>query len=412
MSMSSNDTWLERDRAAKSGVLPVYFDIFAASGEGSWLTDVDGRRFLDMTSGIAVTSVGHCNPAVVEAIERQARKLLHTSVVTRNTETVEVAEQLQRAARYFNHPQVFFCNSGAEAVDGALKLARMVTKKPGIIAFRRAFHGRTLGATSLTTANGKYRSGYEPLLPSVHIAPYCMDGDHEAALAQLDEILSLQAPETNIGAMIVEPVLGEGGYIVPPVEWLQGLRERCDRHGILLVFDEVQAGIGRTGKMFAAETFGVTPDVTLFAKGVANGLPLGGIIAPKALMDQWPNGAHGTTFGGNPVSCAAAKATLNIINNADFLQSVVEKGERALSTLRAVDSAAVKDVRGIGLMIGIEVVDGAIADRVQQHCFDHGVLILICGAEHNVIRLVPSLTISDDELQQGLDVLIGALRSA
>lgn len=410
--MSSNYTWLERDKAAKSAVLPIYFDIFAASGEGSWLTDVAGTRFLDMTSGIAVTSVGHCNPDVVAAIEKQARTLIHTSVVTRNTVTVEVAEQLQRAARYFNHPQVFFCNSGAEAVDGAMKLARIVTKKPGIVAFRRAFHGRTLAATSLTTANGKYRSGYEPLLPSVHIAPYCMDGNVEVALAQLDELLSLQAPESNIGAMIVEPVLGEGGYVVPPVEWLQGLRDRCTRRGIILIFDEVQAGIGRTGKMFAAETCGVTPDVTLFAKGIANGMPLGGIIAPKALMDQWPNGAHGTTFGGNPVSCAAAKATLNIINNADFLQSVADKGKRAIETLKALQSSVVKDVRGIGLMIGIEVVDGLTADKVQQHCFDNGVLILICGADHNVIRLVPPLTISDEELAHGLQVLIDALVAA
>jgi 4-aminobutyrate aminotransferase len=409
--MSSNQTWLLRDHAAKSGVLPVYFDIFAASGEGSWLIDVDGNRYLDMTSGIAVTSVGHCNPDVVAAIEQQARTLLHTSVVTRNTVTVEVAEQLQRAARYFNHPQVFFCNSGAEAVDGSLKLARMTTKKPGILAFRRAFHGRTLGATSLTTANGKYRSGYEPLLPSVHIAPYCMDGDYELALAQLDDVLSLQAPAANIGAMIVEPVLGEGGYVVPPVEWLQGLRDRCTQHGILLIFDEVQAGIGRTGKMFAAETFGVTPDVTLFAKGVANGMPLGGIIAPKDLMDQWPVGAHGTTFGGNPVSCAAAKATLNIINDAHFLQAVTDKGARAMDRLRSARAGSVKDVRGVGLMIGVEVTDSVVADRVQLACFENNVLILVCGAEHNVIRLVPPLTISDDELNHGLDVLVQALGS-
>jgi 4-aminobutyrate aminotransferase len=407
--MSNNETWLARDRAAKSGVLPIYFDIFAASGEGSWLIDVDGNRYLDMTSGIAVTSVGHCHPDVVEAIERQARSLLHTSVVTRNTITVEVAEQLQRAARYFAHPQVFFCNSGAEAVDGSLKLARMVTKKAGIIAFRRAFHGRTLAATSLTTANGKYRSGYEPLLPSVHVAPYCMDGDWQRALAELDEILSLQAPGENVGAMIVEPVLGEGGYVVPPVEWLQGLRERCTRHGIVLIFDEVQSGIGRTGKMFAAETFGVTPDVTLFAKGVANGLPLGGIIAAKALMDQWPNGAHGSTFGGNPVSCAAAKATLKIINNPEFLQSVTEKGERALAMLRSFSSPVLREVRGMGLMIGLDLVDGATAEKVQHQCFENGVLILTCGADHNVIRLAPPLTISDEELAMGLQVLGDAL---
>lgn len=407
--MSDNASWLRRDRAAKSGVLPIYFDIFAASGEGSWLTDVEGKRYLDMTSGIAVTSVGHCNPDVVAAIEKQARTLLHTSVVTRNTVTVEVAEKLAVAASYFEHPQVFFCNSGAEAVDGALKLARMVTKRPGIIAFRRAFHGRTLGATSLTTANGKYRAGYEPLLSSVHIAPYCMNGDVDAALRELDDILSLQAPEGNIGAMIVEPVLGEGGYVVPPVAWLQGLRDRCTQYGILLIFDEVQAGIGRTGKMFAAETFGITPDVTLFAKGVANGLPLGGIIAPKVLMDQWPNGSHGTTFGGNPVSCAAALATLNIVQSDGFLDRVTQVGERIREQLCVIASPLVVNIRGVGLMIGVELIDGDTADRVQQRCFDNGVLILLCGAEHNVIRLIPPLNIGDEDVSHGLGVLRAAL---
>ncbi|HVW31454.1 MAG TPA: aminotransferase class III-fold pyridoxal phosphate-dependent enzyme, partial [Acidimicrobiia bacterium] len=256
--------WLARDEAALAGVLPRYFDVVAVRGEGSWLWDADGKRYLDFGSGIAVTNTGHCHPRVVRAVTEQAATLMHTSVVVHPTGMIRLAERLGGLVPYMAEPQVFFCNSGAEAVDGSLKLARKATGKPGVIAFRRAFHGRTLAATSLTTAKGKYREGYEPLLGAVNVAPY---GD----LDGLDELLALQAPGGNIGAMIVEPVLGEGGYVVPPPGWLAGLRQRCDDHGILLIFDEVQTGIGRTGRPFAAETFGVTPDVILFAKGIASG---------------------------------------------------------------------------------------------------------------------------------------------
>src|SRR5205085_8001069 len=230
--------WLARDAAALAGVLPRITDVVAVRGEGSWLWDADGRRYLDFGSGIAVTNTGHCHPKVVEAITEQAATLIHTSVVAHPTGMIRLAERLAALVPFMAEPQVFFCNSGAEAVDGSLKLARKVTGKPGVIAFRQAFHGRTLAATSLTTAKGKYREGYEPLLPSVTIAP---SGDLDA----LDELLALQAPGPNIGAMIVEPVLGEGGYVVPAPGWLAGLRERCDAHGILLIFDGVQPGGGR-----------------------------------------------------------------------------------------------------------------------------------------------------------------------
>jgi 4-aminobutyrate aminotransferase len=410
--------WLARDRDALAGVLPRITGIVAERGEGTWLVDVDGRRWLDLSSGIAVTSVGHCHPDVVAAIERQARTLIHTSVVTHHQPAVELAERLGRLTPFVDDPQVFFSNSGAEAVDGALKLARRVTGRPGIICFRGAFHGRTLAATSLTTAKGKYREGYEPLLPSVHIAPYAYPlrhgGDEAAtnvALAALDELLDRQAPGPNVGAMVVEPVLGEGGYVVPPVAWLEGLRERCDRHGILLVFDEVQTGIGRTGCAFAAETFGVRPDVVLFAKGVASGMPLGGIIAGRALMDRWPTGAHGSTFGGNPVSCAAALATLDVLERDDLVARARNLGERALVALRdaASGSDAVDEVRGMGLMIGVELRDAAAASAVQQRCLDEGMIVLACGPAENVLRLIPPLTISDDELDLALGILAGAL---
>lgn len=408
--MATNEEWLKREEEACAGVLPQYFDIVAESGEGSWITDVEGRRYLDFSSGIAVTSVGHCNPEVVAAIEGQARTLLHTSVVTRHRPRIELAEKLAASVPYIKNAQVFFCNSGAEAVDGAIKLSRQVTKKPGIISFRRGFHGRTIAATSLTTARGKYRGGYEPLLSSVYTAPYCLHGDVDGALAELDQILSLVAPEGNIGAMIVEPVLGEGGYVVPPVEWLQGLRQRATAHGILLIFDEVQAGIGRTGHMFAAETFGIVPDVILFAKGIANGLPLGGIIASREIMDKWPNGTHGTTFGGNPVSCAAALAVLSVIEGENLLQRTREAGARMLTELQKVKSDGIVEVRGVGLMIGIELVDHIVAESVQQKCLDDGLLVLVCGAEENVVRLIPSLTVTDDEIAEGLRILTSALQ--
>jgi len=392
--------WLARDEAALAGVLPRITDVVAVRGEGSWLWDADGRRYLDFGSGIAVTNTGHCHPKVVAAITEQAATLIHTSVVAHPTGMIRLAERLAGLVPFMAEPQVFFCNSGAEAVDGSLKLARKVTGKPGVVAFRRAFHGRTLAATSLTTAKGKYREGYEPLLGAITIAPY---GD----LDGLDELLELQAPGVNIGAMIVEPVLGEGGYVVPPLSWLAGLRERCDRHGILLIFDEVQTGVGRTGRPFAAETFGVVPDVVLFAKGIASGLPLGGIIAPRSIMERWPTGTHGSTFGGNPVACAAALATLDVLEEEGCYERARRLGRVALERLGA--TAGPVDVRGVGLMIGVEVADKATAEAVQTRCLDDGLIVLLCGPGENVLRLIPPLTIADDEFEEGLDILVAAL---
>src|SRR3954454_8617660 len=339
--ITTNADWMARFDASMAGVLPGYFPIVAERGEGSWLVDVEGRRYLDFGSGIGVTNVGHCHPLVVAAIERQARRLIHTSVVTRHEPAIELAERLGALTPFIDEPRVFFCNSGAEAVDGALKLSRRVTGRGGVVGFSGAFHGRTLAATTLTTTKAKYREGYDPLLPMVFHAPY---GDVPGALEGLDAILDAQRDQ--IGCMIVEPVLGEGGYVVPPVAWLRGLRERCDAHHIVLVFDEVQCGMGRTGRPFAAETFGVTPDVILFAKGVASGLPLGGLVAGRALMARWPKGAHGSTFGGNPVACAAALATLDVLERGGCYERARVLGERAVSRLRPV-----ADVRGVGLMI-------------------------------------------------------------
>ncbi|HKA83110.1 MAG TPA: aminotransferase class III-fold pyridoxal phosphate-dependent enzyme [Acidimicrobiales bacterium] len=411
-------SWLARDHDALAGVLPRYYDVVAERGEGAWIVDVEGRRFLDLGAGIAVNATGHCHPSVVDAVVDQARTLLHTSVVVHHRRNVELAERLGALCPFFDAPQVFFCNSGAEAVDGALKLARKTTGRPDVIAFRRAFHGRTLAATTLTTAKGRYREGYEPLLPGVYHAPYCVPHEREsveaavgAALDELDRILDLQAPPANVGAMIVEPVLGEGGYVAPPREWLLGLRERCARHQIVLVFDEVQCGVGRTGRPFAAETYGVAPDVLLFAKGIASGLPLGGIVADRSLLEGWPTGTHGSTFGGNPVACAAAIATLDVLEREDCYRRARELGGAAVERLRREVGShpSVRDIRGIGLMIGVELADKAVTDRVAARCLDAGVIVLSCGPNENVLRLAPPLTIGDDELAQGLDVLCGAI---
>ena len=410
--------WLARDHEALAGVLPRYYDVVAARGEGSWIVDVEGRRFLDLGAGIAVNTTGHAHPRVVAAIAEQAATLVHTSVVVHHTRNIELAERIAALCPFLDEPQVFFCNSGAEAVDGSLKLARKVTGRPGVVAFRRAFHGRTLAATTLTTAKGRYREGYQPLLPGVYHAPYCIPGEHPspeaavaAALDELDRMLDLVSPPGDLGAMIVEPVLGEGGYVPPPRAWLEGLRARCDAHGILLVFDEVQCGIGRTGRPFAAETYGVRPDVVLFAKGVASGLPLGGIVAPRALMERWPTGTHGSTFGGNPVACAAALATLDVLEEIDGYARVRELGASILGRLRADigDHPAVRDIRGIGLMVGVELADKAVTEAVCAACLDAGVIVLSCGPDENVLRLVPPLTITDDEIALGLDVLRDAV---
>ncbi len=405
---TSTEAWLARYHDVVAPVLPSYFDVIADRAEGSWVWDVEGRRYLDLGSGIAVTNTGHRHPHVVAAIHAQVDRLLHTSVVLKHQPYIRACEAIAGLAPFLPDPKVFLCNTGAEAVDGAIKLARKTTGKPGIIAFRRAFHGRTMGATSLTTAKASYQEGYGPLLPSVHVAPY---GDVGDALDQLDRLLGTEAPPEAVAAMIVEPVLGEGGYVVPPVAWLRGLRDRCDEHGILLVFDEVQTGFGRTGRPFAAETFGVAPDVVLFAKGVASGLPLAGIMAGAELMDRWPNGTHGSTFGGNPIACAAAVATVEVLAGEGLYERAVALGDRARSELRALRSPKVVDVRGVGAMIGVQLTDQATAEAVQRRCLAGGVIVLTCGPEGNVLRLIPPLTMSNDELDHGLAVLGKALRA-
>lgn len=390
------DQWLERDGEVIAGVLPRITDLVAWTGEGSWLVDVDGRRFLDFGSGIAVTNVGHCHPKVVQAVTEQAGRLIHTSVVTHHTPSIVLAERLRELTPFIDDAQVFFSNSGAEAVDGAIKLARRTTGRRGIVGFQGAFHGRTMGATSLTTAKPIYQEGYGPLLPEVSISPYGEDAG--------DTIDSATA------AVIVEPILGEGGYVVPPADWLAYLRQRCDETGALLIFDEVQTGVGRTGSMWASQTLGVTPDVILFAKGIASGFPLGGIIGGRALMERWPTGGHGSTFGGNLVSCAAALATLDVIEEEGLIERSAELGRRAIERLSPLaGNGKVVEVRGRGLMIGVQTAGKEVAATAQKKCMAESMVVLNCGPQSHVLRLVPPLNISDEDFGLGLSILESAL---
>lgn len=395
----TNEEWLARDEAALAPTLSRVHDIVATGGQGPHIWDIDGNIYLDFTSGIGALSTGHCHPKVVTAIQHQASQLIHTSVVTHNVLNVELAEKIGELTPWFEEPQIFFCNSGAEAVDGSLKLARRVTGQSGVIAFQGGFHGRTVAATSLTTAKGKFRQGYSPFLPYVFHAPY---GEH---LEIVEEIMACGPPRFpyKVGAIIVEPVLGEGGYIVPPVEWLSGLRTLCDATGALLIFDEVQTGVYRTGYPFAAETFRVNPDAILFAKGIASGLPLGGIIAEHDTFRYWPEGSHGSTFGGNPVSCAAAIATLDVLGEAKQLENMRWNGEYMINRLKA--NLKPIPVSGVGMMVRIELSDAETAKKAQQEMRELGLLVLTCGPNDNIIRLIPPLTINSTDLIQGISII-------
>jgi len=418
--------WLVRDRAHLAQVLHRYTPLVIETASGSYLYAQDGRRYLDFSCGIGVTNLGHGHPHVLEAARRQMEKLVHVSVVAHSEPMIVLAERLAAIAPG-DLDMVFFGNSGTEAVEGAIKLARYVTGKPGIVAFHGAFHGRTYGALSLTASKAKYRERYEPLLPGVYHVPYPYpfrnpSGPGERAtldyvFASIDEMFDTRISPAKIAAFIVEPVLGEGGCVVPPVAFLRRLREVCDRHDILLILDEVQSGYGRTGKMFACEHFGVIPDILAVAKSIASGFPLSAVIASSELMKQWEPGAHGSTFGGNPVACAAAVATLDIFERERVLENADRRGVELLRRLRALQGTVpvIGEVRGLGLMIGIELVEpdgkpaSALQERVRYACLESGLVVLAAGTHENVVRLLPPLTLSEVELEEGWVILKAAL---
>jgi 4-aminobutyrate aminotransferase len=394
----------QRGEKVLSPVLGKYFDDFEVkAGKGGYLAGRDGKKYLDFATGIACCVTGHCHPKVVAAIKKQAENLIHTCIGVAYYEPyVKLAEELQKIAP-MKKAQAFLCQSGTEAVEAALKLAKYATKKPGIIAFRGGFHGRTLGALSVTTSKMKYREGYEPLLPEMHIAPFDLN---------VIEGLIKSLPG-KIGGMIVEPLLGEGGYIAVEKGFLRGLRKVCDAYNILLIFDEVQTGIGHTGKWFACEHAGVEPDIVTLAKGIASGLPLGACLAKAEIMAKWSPGAHGSTFGGNPVCCAAAIATLQVIKEERLLANAAKLGnylKKELLKLKRKHSI-LKEVRGMGLMLGADFGDTDLVKKIINFCLQKGLVLISTGGEGTVIRFIPPLNVTKPEIDQALNVFSYALKN-
>jgi 4-aminobutyrate aminotransferase len=388
------------DETWTSPSLPRAYPLVPVRGEGSTIEDIDGNLFLDFAAGIAVNSTGHAHPQVVAAIKEQAAQLLHFSASDFYLPIyAEVCQRLAGIAPIDGPARAYLGNSGAEAIEASIKLARFATKRPYVVAFLGAFHGRTYGAVSLTASKAKYHAGFGPLLPGVFHAPFGRVED----LRWFDEVLfDKLAPADEVAAIIVEPILGEGGYIVPEDGFLQGLRDICDRHGILLIVDEIQSGAGRTGKMWAVEHWGVKPDILLTAKGIASGMPLSAMIARKDLMEAWGPGAHGSTYGGNPVACAAGLATIDLLEGG-LIANAAERGTQALEALRPLVErfdGLVQDVRGRGLMVGIEFDTPDHAEEVQWACFERGLLVLECG--RSSVRMSPALTVSEAEMATAL----------
>ncbi|MHB2026766.1 MAG: acetyl ornithine aminotransferase family protein [Elusimicrobiota bacterium] len=383
-----------------------------AGGQGAMAEDVDGNRYIDWMAGIAVSSTGYNHPKIVAAVQDAAAKFLHICGTDFYYESMaKLCERLAKLAPMKEKCRVFLSNSGTEAVEGAVKLARYHTKRAHIIAFDGAFHGRTYAAVTLTASKVKYKAGFGPLLPEVTHMPYNnpyrgIDGMEEAK-----HIFESRLSPKDVAAVVIEPIQGEGGYIFPKPEFLKSWRKICDEHGILLVFDEIQCGVGRTGRMWAADYFGVEPDVLVSAKGLGSGLPIGAIIAKESVM-TWPQGSHGTTFGGNPVACAAAMATLDLVEK-ELCQNARIQGNRLIAGLKKLQSkhSSIGDVRGAGLMIGVEFVkdrktkepDRNFVATLELLAFNKGLLLLSCGK--SVIRVAPPLTLTSHDVDAGLRIL-------
>jgi 4-aminobutyrate aminotransferase len=411
---------IERDEAVASPSLTRAYPLVAESGSGLTVTDVDGNRFLDFAAGIAVCSTGHAHPRVVEAIQAQAAQLIHIAATDfYEPRYVELGERLAAIAPFAEKARVFLTNSGTEAVEGAIKLARYHTGRSGIIAFDGGFHGRTLGALSLTNSKIKQRAGFGPLLPMVHHAPFPRirawregtGGDGSAELEVLKRTIfgRIIAPR-DVAAIVVEPIQGEGGYFPAPPAFLAGLRELCDEHGILLIADEIQSGMGRTGRWWAIEHSDVEPDILTVAKGIASGMPIGAFIARDSVW-TWPPGAHGSTFAGNPVCAAAALATLDIVE-ADGMANAATMGTRLRAGLEeAADGVStVRDIRGMGLMLGVEFDSHSTAEAVQEAAFERGLLVLECG--ESSLRLSPPLVVDERAVDTAVRIFGEAMRSA
>jgi 4-aminobutyrate aminotransferase len=397
-------------------------------GRGVEAWDVDGNRFLDFAAGIAVCSTGHAHPHVVAAVKDAAERFLHISSDFWHEGQVRLAERLAAIAPMSEPAMSFFCQSGTEAVEGALKLARYVTGRPRFLGFLGGFHGRTMGSLAFTSSKYTQQKGFFPTMPGVTLVPYpnpyrpLLAGDDQGAavLSYIESVLFAGAvPPSEVAAVLVEPIQGEGGYLVPPDSFLPGLRQLCDRHGILLIADEVQSGIGRTGRMFACQHWGVTPDIVTLAKGLGSGLPIGVVLARRRVMERWTRGAHGNTFGGNPLCCAAALATLDLVEG-ELARNAAEQGQHFMRRLRELQArhSVVGDVRGRGLMIGMELVEDQaskapakeLCQRVVERAFRNGLLLLSCGA--STVRFMPPLSVTRDEVDEAITLLEASLVDA
>jgi 4-aminobutyrate aminotransferase len=396
-----------------AGVWFSLTDLPVVSGEGSWVTTEDGTKYLDFTAGIAVVSTGHCHPAVVAAIQAQTARFIHAQVNCYRHNLLEpLADRLAEITPE-GIDKFFFANSGAEATEAAVKLAKQATGKPNVIVFSGSFHGRTHLTMAMTTSKTVYRAGYAPLPSGVFVAPFAStDGDVDDALAAFDWLLRTQTAPDETAAVVIEPVLGEGGYLPAAPRLMQGIEERCRRHGLLFVADEVQCGFGRTGRMFAVEHCGVAPDVLIMAKGIASGFPLSALGARAELMDRWPTGSHGGTYGGNPIGCAAALATIEVLTAPGFLDAVNARGSQLITGLEklAAGDPGISDVRGLGLMVATDFADAARLTAVQQHCLSEGHLLLMgAGADGRTLRWMPPLVVTEAEVDTALAAFGAAL---
>lgn len=414
--------------ASLSPLLRQSSPVVAVRGEGVHLFDEGGRRYLDFTAGIGVTSTGHCHPRVVEAAQRQVGELIHGQYTTVRHPRLD-----ELTARLGEHlpgglDAVFFASAGTESVEAAVRLAKQATGRTNVIVFQGSFHGRTAGSLAMTTSKAAIRAGVQPLMGGVFVAPfphpYRWGWDAatatDFALRELDEVLATQTAPDETAAIVVEPVQGEGGYIPATPGFLAGLREVCDRHGIVLVVDEIQTGVGRTGRFWGLDHFDVRPDVLITAKGLASGFPLSAFAAPTELMEKGRLGSQGGTYGGNAVACAAAIATLDVVRDEGLVARAAERGAQLTARLREVADAngAVGDVRGLGLMVGVELVDGdgrpdgALASRVLVEAADRGLLLLACGPRGQVVRFIPPLVVDEAQVDEAVEIFDESLAKA
>ena len=419
---------LARDRQVTTPSYPRDYPFAIAKGRGVEVWDVDGNRFLDFMSGIGVASTGHAHPQVVQAIKDAADDFLHISSDYWHERMTRLAERLNGLNAVGEPAQVLLCQSGTESVEGALKLARYVTNRPRFIAFLGGFHGRSMGSLAFTSSKYTQQAGFFPTMPGVTHVPYpnpyrplLAGADQGKAVIDFIENVLFQnnLPPTEVAAVVVEPIQGEGGYIVPPDGFLASLRTLCDRHGMLLIFDEVQSGIGRTGKMFASQHWGVTPDIMSLAKGLGSGLPIGAVVARRRYMEKWKPGAHGNTFGGNPLCCASALATLDLVER-EYAANAASQGEYFIGRLRELKQRypVIGEVRGKGLMIGMELVKDpatkaparALCDALLTRAYHQGLLLLACG--QSTVRFIPPLMVGRGHIDEALGKLEAALKEA